>query len=172
MTDSPLHRIYYLLHPVTGEVLKVGRSTDEKASKAAFEKETGIKTVLGISQRYSDLNRASREEYRVKAAHWPLYNHPNANSNKPRGKVKSDCIKLMATFLGPDSSGEFKLDDFIKRYKKTDKNYAPLTIEKVSLEGKTKYRVEVIELNKEPAEVVKSALYRWWAEAKELNDKK
>lgn len=66
--------VYYLLDPETLELLYIGRSHRPQVRCNAFKSKYGIDCVIGISQRFSDFERACKAEVMAIKKHWPPYN--------------------------------------------------------------------------------------------------
>ncbi len=69
-----MYYVYYLLDPTTGNILYIGRSSNPRSRHVAFSRRTGITTVQGLMQRYSDFTASCFAEHFAIAKHKPPFN--------------------------------------------------------------------------------------------------
>lgn len=59
-----VHKVYFLHHAVTGDLLYVGRTVNVQRRVRAFTKRTGIVPAVGPCMRFTDFKRACETELR------------------------------------------------------------------------------------------------------------
>lgn len=69
-----VHYVYYLLDPVHGGIIYIGRSVDPEKRWKDFYRRTGVKTELGLYQRFTIFSRACEAELGAIMKHKPPYN--------------------------------------------------------------------------------------------------
>lgn len=81
--------VYYLLDPVSADLLYIGRTDNIKARANAFRRRTGINVVLGIPQRHPTFEAACAAELKALRAFRPPYNQRIASSPAAYGRKMS-----------------------------------------------------------------------------------
>ena len=79
--------VYYLLDPVTKDLLYIGRSNRPSVRQRAFHSKTGLSTELGPCQRFSDFDSACQAELRAIKKHLPPFNKSVQSSKGRYGKT-------------------------------------------------------------------------------------
>ena len=79
--------VYYLLDPTDEKLLYVGRSHKPTVRQNAFRRRTGLRTILGVCQRYSDFGSACKAELTAIRKHCPPFNKSVQSSSGRFGKT-------------------------------------------------------------------------------------
>lgn len=110
MHSTILHKVYYLDHPVTGELLYIGRSLNPRQRRRAFESRTGIKAVLDLCQRFTDFEAAQRAEVQAILRHRPPFNKIAVSGRGTLGHAMAEetRTKLSHAHMGKVLSDEHK----------------------------------------------------------------
>ena len=66
--------VYYLLAESSGELLYVGRSNQPRVRQTSFHRRTGVRTVMGVCQRFSEFSKACKAELVAIQKHRPPFN--------------------------------------------------------------------------------------------------
>ena len=69
-----MHYVYYLLSQDTNDLLYVGRSHQPRARQTAFHRRTGVRTVMGVCQKFTQFERACYAELKAIRKHQPPFN--------------------------------------------------------------------------------------------------
>ena len=74
------HQVYYLLAPATERILYIGRTCNLPERLRHFGRRTGLSFTVGISQRFTDLGKASEAELLAIDRHGPPLNRQRISS--------------------------------------------------------------------------------------------
>lgn len=75
-----MHYVYFLFREGSNELLYIGRSTNPRARRVAFQRREGIRVEFGDHLQFSRLWDASMAERQAIAHHAPPYNKLNISS--------------------------------------------------------------------------------------------
>ena len=104
-----MHHVYYLLDANSLELLYIGRSVNPEGRRRAFANRHKVDVVLGVCQRFSNLEPACRAELAAIEKHWPRYNKRlisaagflgHSHSSKARSRTDAFRRRMSQVQLG------------------------------------------------------------------------
>lgn len=146
--------VYYLLDPVSLDLLYIGRTNDLPARLRSFQAKHGLLVKSGIPQRFTDFERACQAELEAIRRYKPPFNKNEVSSAGRYGQLHSEASKKkMKTSLEGRDSGASR-----RGSKNSEEHRAKIKAGSVNQEGWYRVKVSASLKGRKMGEVTKEKL--------------